>query len=335
MQKYPCSLVQTPLFTMNKRRITKQQSTRIQKNQDAYQALSQTHDPFHLNQKGLVITRFGRHAEIETREKKRIHCSIRPNLDSIVAGDQIIWQKSGDDQGVIVSCCQRQSILGCPNNRGKYRPIAANISQLLIVVAPKPEINWTLLDSYLIMAELLKLDACIILNKIDLNCETIKQELLINYQPLGYQIVFTTQENKLGYNELKTRLKDHTSVFLGQSGVGKSSLISQILPHETISVAEISKSSELGCHTTSNSRLYHLPQGGSLIDSPGVRAFSLWKASSQDIVYGFREFKDLALQCKFRNCTHVNTPGCAIFDSIVKKTFSTKRYESLIKLLAH
>ena len=320
---------------MTKRRITKQQNSRIQKNQGAYQALSlsPSDDPYHLNQKGLVITRFGRHAEIETPEKKRIHCAIRPNIDSIVAGDQIIWQKSGDEQGVIVSCCPRQSILGRPDNRGEYRPVAANITQLLIVVAAKPEINWILLDSYLIMAELLKLDACIILNKIDLDCEAIKQELLADYQPLGYPILFTMRENNLGYDTLKTRLKNQTSVFVGQSGVGKTSLISQILPNETISVAEISKSSELGCHTTSNSRFYHLPRGGALIDSPGVRSFSLWKASNQDIVYGFREFKDLALQCKFRNCTHVNTPGCAIFDAIVKKKLSAKRYESLIKLL--
>lgn len=321
------------LFTMNKRRITKQQSTRIQKNQDAHQASMQTDGPSHLNQNGLVITRFGRHAEIETTEKKRVHCSIRPNIDSIVAGDQIIWQKTGDDQGVIVSCCPRQSILGRPDSRGEYKPVAANITQLLIVVAPKPLISWSLLDSYLIMAELLKLNACIILNKVDLDCETIKKELLADYQPLGYQIVFTCQESNVGYDGLKLLLKDQTSVFVGQSGVGKSSLISQVLPHETISVGEISQGSELGCHTTSNSRLYHLPQGGKLIDSPGVRAFSLWKTSSQDVIYGFREFRQLANQCKFRNCTHVKTPGCAIFEAITSKKLSAKRYESLIKLM--
>lgn len=320
---------------MNKRRITKQQSSRIQKNQDAHQASTQADDPSHLNKNGLVITRFGRHAEIETTEKNRVHCSIRPNINSIVAGDQIIWQKTGDDQGVIVSCCPRLSILGRPDSRGEYKPVAANISQLLIVVAPKPSISWPLLDSYLIMAELLKLDACIILNKVDLDCEEIKNELLTDYQPLGYRILFTCQESNLGYDELKILLKGHTSVFVGQSGVGKSSLISQILPHETISIGEISQSSELGCHTTSNSRLYHLPQGGELIDSPGVRAFSLWKTSSQDVIYGFREFRHLANQCKFRNCTHVNTPGCAIFEAVVNKKLSKKRYESLIKLMAH
>ena len=321
------------LFTMNKRRITKQQSTRIKKNQDAYQTAIQVEDPSHRNQQGLVITRFGRHAEIETREKLRVHCSIRPNIESIVAGDQIIWQKTGDFQGVVVSCCPRESILGRPDGRGEYKPVAANVTQLLIVVTAKPEINWSLLDSYLIMSELLKVNACIILNKADLDCTEIEKRLLTEYQPLGYRVLLTSKKNNLGYDALKELLKDQTSVFVGQSGVGKSSLISQILPHEIISVAAISESSELGCHTTSNSRLYHLPQGGKLIDSPGVRAFNLWKVSNQDIIYGFREFKTLTIHCKFRNCTHMNTPGCAIIDAVTNKTVSTKRYESLIKLL--
>ncbi len=321
------------LFVMNKRRITKQQNFRIQKNQDAYQTLPEINDPLHSTQNGLVITRFGRHAEIETTEKQRVRCSIRPNIDSIVAGDHVIWQKIGLDQGVVVSCYPRQTILGRPDNRGTYKPVAANITQLLIVVAPKPEISWTLLDSYLIMAELLKLNACIILNKVDLECEAIKNELLADYQPLGYQTLFYSKNDKLGYEALKTLLQDQISVFVGQSGVGKSSLISQILPHESIDIAEISKISELGCHTTSNSRLYHLPQGGELIDSPGVRSFSLWKTTSQDVLYGFREFRKLATQCKFRNCKHVNTPGCAIFDAVVSNKISKKRYESLIQLM--
>ena len=319
---------------MSKRRITKQQSSRIQKNQDAYQHSPLINDPSQPNHNGLVITRFGRHAEIETTDKQRIHCSIRPNLEAIVAGDQVIWQQTSEDQGVVVSCCPRQSVLGRPDSRGNYKPVAANITQLLIVVAPKPEISWALLDSYLIMAELLQLNACIILNKIDLDCEGIKKELLLVYQALSYRVLFTCQKNQQGKKELLLQLKDQTSVFVGQSGVGKSSLISQVLPHETISVADISKQSELGCHTTSNSRFFHLPQGGALIDSPGVRAFGLWECSKKDIIYGFREFRTLGTQCKFSNCIHVNTPGCAILDAVEKKTVSKNRYDNLIKLLS-
>ena len=319
---------------MSKRRITKQQSARIQKNQDAYQTLTQSNNSLHDAQPGLVITRFGRQAEIETDNKQRVHCSIRPNLEAIVAGDKIVWQPIGEHQGVIVSCCPRQSVLGRPDSRGLYKPVAANITQLLIVVAPKPEVSWPLLDSYLIMAELLQLNACIILNKVDMECSAIKLRLQQEYQTLGYQLILTSRENRAGDVAIHQQLNHQTSVFVGQSGVGKSSLIAHLLPHESIQVADISKQSELGCHTTSNSRLYHLAEGGALIDSPGVRAFGLWKVTKSDIIYGFREFRERATQCKFSNCTHVNTPGCAIYDAVLKQECSQFRYESLIKLLA-
>ena len=151
---------------MSKRRINKQQTNRIEKMQQAYQ----------LNKEqlvdtladGLVITRFSRHVEIEDQEGKRLRCSIRPNLDVLVAGDRIIWQPEGNDQGVVVSLYPRGSILARPTATGLKKPVAANITQMIIVIAAKPEISWPLLDSYLIMAETLKLHATILLNKTDL-----------------------------------------------------------------------------------------------------------------------------------------------------------------------
>ena len=224
-------------------------------------------------------------------------------------------------------------MLGRPNYRGEYRPVAANITQLLIVVAPKPEISWLLLDSYLVMAELLKLKARIILNKADLPHEAIKSELMSDYATLGYPVLFTSKKNEQSYKELTHILNNQISVFVGQSGVGKSSLISHVLPDEAIQISNISIASELGRHTTSNSKLYHLSEGGALIDSPGVRSFGLWEASKQDIIYGFLEFRALAALCKFSNCNHVKTPGCAIEDAIINRKVSAKRFERLISLL--
>ena len=323
---------------MSKRRITKQQSARIKKNQATYHEnrpektdSDQSHS--HLNQSGLVMMRFGRHAEVETHDHQRIRCAIRQNIDDIVAGDEVIWQNTDPGQGVIVSCCPRRSILGRPAFRGQYKAVAANITQLLIVVAPKPEISWLLLDSYLVMAELLKLKACIILNKVDLPCESIQHELRDHYATLDYPLLMLSQKAKTGQRDLIALLQAETSVFVGQSGVGKSSLISTVLPHETLIIGDISEKSELGSHTTSNSRLYHLPEGGRLIDSPGVRAFGLWEASKQDIIYGFREFRSLPEQCKYSNCAHINTPHCAITAALNTKKLSLRRYQNLITLL--
>lgn len=313
---------------MSKRRITKQQSLRINKNQTAYQnTTDETCQP------GLVIARFNRHAEIETTEGVIVPCLIRPNIESLVAGDRVIWQPS-EDKGVIVSRFERDSVLNRYDTRGQARPIAANVSQIIIVIATKPELSWPLLDSYLVMVETLNLKPLIVLNKIDIPMEVLKGELNARYGNLGYEIIFTSQTDTTGYQQLLTALNNHVSVFVGQSGVGKSSLISRVLPHETaIATAEISSQSELGCHTTRNSRFYHLSGGGALIDSPGVREFKLEHLTKADVVAGFPEFRELATTCKFRNCNHINDAGCAIVPAVNHNRFLAPRYNHMIQFI--
>lgn len=320
-------------LNMSKRRINKQQSARIQKIQTVHLQDTISTDPS-LNEEGTVIARYSRHAEIETLSGHRLRCSIRPHIETIVAGDRVVWQKSGPSQGVIVSLFPRESVLGRPDKKGQIKPVAANITQLMIVVAVKPELNWPLLDSYLVMADYLELKVCIVLNKVDIPSASLQQRLKHIYQALGYDILFVSKEKNIGYPELEEKLQHQTSVFVGQSGVGKSSIISKILPHEdNIQTAEISSGSELGCHTTSNSRLYHIPSGGNLIDSPGVREFSLWKMPLKNIIHGFREFRTLTEHCKYRNCNHLDAPGCAIIAQVEKKLASHERYESLKKMI--
>jgi ribosome biogenesis GTPase len=315
---------------MSKRRINKQQSSRIEKIQQAYQFKENLIDSL---ADGLVITRFSKHVEIETEQGKRIRCSIRPNLDTLVAGDRIIWQPEGVNHGVVVSLYPRASILARPTAKGLKKPVAANITQIIIVIAPKPEISWPLLDSYLIMAETLKLHAIILLNKTDLPCDIIKNKLIDDYQKLSYPILFLSKTLPDSFEELKQVLNHQVSVFVGQSGVGKSSLISGILPHEqNIATGDISNISELGKHTTSNSRYYHLPSGGALIDSPGVREFNLWDMEPSAIAHGYKEFAQHISRCKFRNCTHLNTPHCGLIEALKKGEISPNRYDNFIKL---
>ncbi|HAT2103945.1 TPA: small ribosomal subunit biogenesis GTPase RsgA [Legionella pneumophila] len=318
---------------MSKRRINKQQSARIAKIQKNYHEYMGNNSDNLAD--GLVITRFSRHAEIEDNQGKRILCSIRPNLDTLVAGDRVIWQIEGEKQGVVVSIYPRGSLLARPGQKGLKRPVAANITQLVVVIAPKPEISWPLLDSYLIMAEILQVHVVIVLNKIDLPCQTLQQRLMMDYQLLNYPVIMASNQTPDTIVPLKQALNNQISVFVGQSGVGKSSLISSLLPHEeNIAIDKISMVSELGKHTTRNSRYYHLPSGGALIDSPGVREFSLWDIDCSMIAQGYKEFKPYLSQCKFRNCTHINTPQCAIIDALNKGKISTQRYENFTKLCA-
>ncbi len=318
---------------MSKRRISHQQSARIERKQQHYR------QPTEINNNtatadGLIIRRFSRHAIVESLEGMRIHCSIRPNITSLVAGDRVIWQQEGDRQGVVVSCYPRQSVLGRPDKRGQLKPVAANISQVMIVVAPKPDISWALLDSYLVMAEFLTIQACIVLNKIDLCVDTLQQQLQ-RYEQLGYPIIYTSKDTNVGYQNLQCTLDHQTSVFVGQSGVGKSSLISRILPLElNIQTAAISERTHLGCHTTSSSCLYHIPTGGALIDSPGVREFGLWHMPAREIAKGYREFKPYLSHCKFRNCNHRDSKGCAIIDAVKENLISPQRFENYVKISA-
>lgn len=316
---------------MSKRRVNKQQLKRIEKKQQMYRQKELYQDD--IMEEGLVITRLNKYAYVENLKKDIIHCAIRPNIDSVVAGDYVIWQSEGHQEGVIVSRCQRKSVLGRPDNNGNIKPIAANITQIIIVIAPLPEISWSLLDSYLIVAEYLKINPYILLNKTDISCDDIQKYLLKYYEPLGYPILFTNR-NLIADKAITKILNNQVSILVGQSGVGKSSIISKILPNEAqnIQTQEISSTSNLGCHTTSNSRLYHLPSGGSLIDSPGIRELKLWNMKNSEIAKGYREFRPYIQQCKFRNCSHIDTPGCAIINAVKNKLIHLKRYENYVKL---
>lgn len=316
---------------MSKRRINKQQFARIKKTQQNYHnTISQNNNTL---LSGLVISRYGKYVEIEDSQGQCFICTTRPTLETLVAGDKVIWQIEGQRQGVIVSLYPRNSLLAKPTQSGLKKPVAANMTQLIVVIAPKPEISWPLLDSYLLIAETLKLHAIIILNKVDLPCDLIKNELTSIYQPLDYPIIWLSHDQQANEELLQKTLNHQISVFVGQSGVGKSSLISRILPHEkNIATNRISENSELGKHTTSNSRFYHIPSGGGLIDSPGVREFSLWLMNSSAIAKGYKEFQPYLTQCKYRNCSHIDTPHCAILSAIARGEISATRYENFVKL---
>jgi ribosome biogenesis GTPase len=241
-------------------------------------------------------------------------CHLRANLGSVVAGDRVIFC-AGEETGVIVAREERDTALRRPDKFGKLRTVAANIDRVVIVIAPLPEPHANLIDRYLVAIENLGAEAVILLNKADLLGDpavaAALQKILEPYPSLGYPVI--EAEGKSGaVAELTALLRDHTSILVGQSGVGKTTLVNAILPDVDEAVGALSPDRQKGRHTTTTARLFDLPDGGSLIDSPGIREFGLWHMSRAEVEHGFREFSARIGHCRFRDCRHQSEPGCAL-----------------------
>ena len=278
---------------------------------------------------GLVITRYGQRQLVESKNGDLFQATGRQNIGLSVAGDRVLFQKVEGDEGVVTAIYPRKTEL-----KRQDRLIAANIDQLWLVVAIEPHYQFELIDRYLIMAENSNLPINIIVNKIELSIDDNQlSNDFSHYIDLGYDVHFLSVKNKTNLEKLKQSLVDRSHIFLGQSGVGKSSLINSLIPDLDLRVNEISTKSKLGKHTTTNTTIYHIPSGGDLIDSPGIREFQLDDLTEKQIVSGFREFKSLIGKCRFRNCQHINEPNCAIKKAIESGNINSSRYESYLNIL--
>ena len=279
---------------------------------------------------GRVITRYGQRQLVESVDKKLYQCTGRRNIGLSVAGDEVLFQKTDDNEGVVTAIQPRINELKRQN-----KLIAANIDQLWLVVALEPHYEFELIDRYLIMAENVNLPINIIINKIELakNLEQVSRDFSI-YKNIDYQVHFLSVKQENNLDSLKSCLRDKTHIFLGQSGVGKSSLINTLIPDLDLRVDEISTKTKLGRHTTTNTTIYHIPSGGDLIDSPGIREFQINELSSKQILNGYREFKSYLGKCRFRNCQHVNEPDCAIRGALDSEVIHPARYQSYTNLIS-
>ena len=332
---------------MAKRRISEQQKRRIESIQQKRREKSsnnQKEKQLQLEKQGLgpeqpgqVITNFGQSLIVEDAHQNLFRCVARQNLGAIVCGDYVIWQQSQNNDGVIVALQERKSLLQKPGFGGKLKPMSANIDQIIIVASVQPVANAYLIDRYLVAAENLPATPIILLNKIDLVNNDNRQfidDIEAEYLAIDYQVIKTSNVIDQGFKQLLSALESKTSIFVGLSGVGKSSLINHLLPELDIRVGELSAASGEGTHTTTSSTLYNLPCGGKLIDSPGVRDFGLWNTSADSILHGFKEFRPFIGQCKFSNCRHDNEPDCAIKNAFQAEKISARRFKNYKKILA-
>jgi ribosome biogenesis GTPase len=332
---------------MSKRKLTRQQSWRVEKIQEerAKRAAKREAEvegaldgsELGPEREGLIVAHYGTQVAVESAPGQSLRCHLRANLEGLVTGDRVVWRE-GDPTGVVVARLDRNSLLSRPDPYGKLKPVAANIDQILVVIAPYPEPHANLVDRYLVASETVGIEPVILLNKMDLlenepELRNTLEELLAIYPTLGYQILHTSSKSG-GLDELHQALQERISVFVGQSGVGKSSLVNVLLPEADLRVGELSENTLKGTHTTTTAQLFHLPCGGSLIDSPGIREFGLWHMTREQVEQGFREFLPLLGTCKFRDCQHQQEPGCAILDAVESGEISSRRLESYRHIVA-
>lgn len=334
---------------MTKRKLTQNQKRRIQSNNVKALHRHQRKDTKETewqdemlgeSQDGMIVTRYSIHADVEDANGEIFRCNLRRTLSNVVVGDKVIWRKGNEQlqgvSGVIEAIKPRKNEIARPDYYDGLKVIAANIDRIIIVSAVLPTLSLNIIDRYLVICETANIPAVIVVNKVDLLTDAeraVVEEQLMIYQQIGYQTIMLSAQSGENMEKLTALLSEGTAIFVGQSGVGKSSLINHLLPDVNAQVGEVSENSGLGQHTTTSSRLYHLTQGGNLIDSPGIREFGLWHLEQDQITKGYREFQYFLGTCKFRDCKHLSDPGCALRGAVNAGKIHSVRFENYHRLI--
>ncbi len=314
---------------MVRRKLSQHQKKRIQGAQDAISSSDEGHF------EGLVISHHGGMVLVERDDAQLSECNIKSNLGTIVCGDRVVCKIMDNLECRVMAILPRKNFLQRIDGFGAIKSVAANLTQIVVCLSVIPEPNLYLLDQYLISAEQQDINPIILLNKIDLLEEEIQDPFRLEsiYLPLGYSVLLASVNSGQGMDALFSVFDHQTTVLGGVSGVGKSSITLALLPEADIKIGDISDANKEGRHTTRTSRLYHLPNEGNLIDTPGVRGFNPALDQNASISAGFREIDRLGVNCRFANCQHIKEPDCSVIAALSRGEIADSRYQHYLKMI--
>lgn len=324
---------------MSKRKLTLQQIRHIQSTREKRKSKQVSEGDFGEAQNGTVIAHFGKTLDVEDCNGEIIQCHYRQNLGAIVTGDKVIWQtQNSSEYGLVSERLPRHGVLARPS---RFQPepklVAANIDQIVIVIAVEPAPVEHYIDRYFVAAHAMGIQPVLVLNKIDLlnthNREYFERLCSI-YQNLGYPVYQLSALSQQKDETLSQILMGKTSIFAGQSGVGKSELLNYLFGDQIARTSAISAQNQRGRHTTTTARLYHVNDSSHVIDSPGIREFGIWHLNAEDIFNGFTEFAEHIGQCQFRNCDHSeHAKGCAVAEAVNQGKINAQRFKNYHRLM--
>lgn len=281
------------------------------------------------------MTTYGRRVDVRLDSGERVPARVKGRQIRPVCGDRVYAEPIANEADwLITEVLPRSNELTRPDSRGRKEVLAANISLLVVVASDPPKPDWFIVDRYLSAAELMGVKAAVVFNKVDLAPDDGQlPPALAEYEGIGYPVLRCSAKSGQQLEQLKHLLKDEAAILVGQSGVGKSSIINQISDDPMLRIGEISTKTGEGKHTTVNSAMLELPEGGAVIDSPGVRDYAPAIAAIDQVAAGFREIEELRQQCRYANCRHLREPNCAVKAAVESSDMSPRRYESYKRLV--
>lgn len=296
-------------------------------------------------QNGIVVKKIANAYLVQSADST-LTCTLSQRLkrqstgDPVTIGDQVCWNEAAQITTVVPRRNQlaRRSAVPMPGAHAHEQIIAANVDQVVpVFAAASPRLAWPLLDRYLVSAESAEIPALVCITKLDLVAGCPEgaeiEAVAAEYRAIGYGVILTSTVSGRGMDEFKAALQGRLSVFVGKSGVGKTSLLNTIEPGLGLRVQETIQVTGKGRHTTTHQEIFALESGGAIIDTPGVREFGLWDVDEDDLALFFPEMRPLVGTCKFgRDCRHVHEPGCSIRQAVNAGQISPYRYESYLKL---